>query len=113
MRLTSVGPIALGAAAVLLASCAPYRDPALPAAPRARTCDVATAAATTFGAARARLYAEQALRYQIVDLRGEMLQSGLRRVRPVHRAASCATSDPAGGPSAVHQCVVKVRLCGR
>ncbi len=95
-----------------LAACVPAPREisfAAPTRPRGLTCDTATANVATFGRAHAKLYSEQALAQRLVELRGYMFNSGIRRIHLVQKANAC---EPAGHFAGLHQCTARAQLCG-
>lgn len=82
---------------------------ATPTRPRGLTCDTATANVATFGRAHAKLYSEQALAQRLVELRGYMFNSGIRRIHLVQKANACESSGQFAG---LYQCTARAQLCG-
>jgi hypothetical protein len=103
-----VGPIT-GGVVLLCAGCAPVREPPLAPPPRGLICDKATSTVTNVGRATTSLYAQENLKHQVRDLRGDMVQAGVRRVRPVQMRTECRPA----GYGALTSCTAVVRLCGR
>ena len=85
------------------------REPALPAQPRGLFCDKVAATVANVGRGTAALYAEQNMRLQAQDLRGDMIRGGVRRVRLVQHRTECA----AAGWGSLTICTSVARLCGQ
>ena len=95
-----------------LAACAPApREVAFatPARPRGLTCDTATSNVATFGRSNAKLYSEIALKDKVSELRGYMLNSGIRRIRLVQKTNECGSG---GAFADFYQCTARAQLCG-
>jgi len=107
LRRTDV--LAIVVAVTGLSGCIPPREPVLPAQPRGLVCDRTTATVTSVGRATAALYAEQSVRQQAQEVRGDMIRGGLRRVRMVHARTHCAPT----GWSSLTTCTTVARLCGQ
>jgi hypothetical protein len=95
-----------------LAACVPAPQEisfATPKRPRGLTCDTATANVANFGRAHAKLYSEQALAQRLVELRGYMFNSGIRRIHLVQKANACDSDVHFAG---LYQCTARAQLCG-
>ena len=100
----------------ILSACAPapkemtFRTPPRP---QGLSCDTATANIVTFGRSTAKLYSEIALKNQLIDLRGYMFNSGLRRIQLVQQTNDCVAGSGGGIFTGVYQCTARAQLCGR
>lgn len=75
-----------------------------------QNCDETQAAATAASRRDAEAIAKRALAAQIVDLRGDLVASGLRRVRVADRTMRCRPYSLTGS---LVQCRATARVCGR
>jgi hypothetical protein len=94
--------------AAVMAACVPKRAQA-PLSP----CDVATGTATSYSRGIALARAERALRVQAVDARGDLVSSGVRRVKVLGVRRSCEPYRVFGASSGLVTCKVQAQLCGR
>jgi hypothetical protein len=76
-------------------------------------CETVTGTATSYGRAFALRNAERSFRTQVPDARGELLNAGLRRVRPGPKRATCKPYRLFGGTTSLVTCSVQARVCGR
>ena len=76
-------------------------------------CEEATAQVAAFGQTSARNFARAALKYQIDDLKGYMLQDGYRSVGVRSRRVDCHPYPLGGGITGLTQCIATARLCSR
>jgi hypothetical protein len=83
------------------------------AASRGPVCETASGQATSFGQSTARLYAEQSMRQQAGEIRGELLQSGLRRIRVGRSIADCQPLPGAFRGIGLAHCRSYAQVCGR
>lgn len=102
----SVG-VALIIVAAGVAACAKSRP--LPPAP----CDTVTGTATSYGRTISQRYAERDLARQLTDARGDLVSSGIRRVRVVARRSSCRPYSVFGAGTGLVTCTAQARVCGR
>jgi hypothetical protein len=109
MRQVRMGRVGLvGVAILALSGCAQNRqsvsyDP----------CDTVTGTAMNYGRTSTLRYAEMNFKSQVPDARGELLGSGLRRVRVGPKRASCRPYAFFGGGTAWTTCQVQAKVCGR
>jgi hypothetical protein len=102
----------IAASATLLGACGAVRQQqqqVVTVAP----CDTVSANATTYGRSRAALYAERNLRLEIADSRGDLVGSGLRRVRVIAKRTTCRPYTLFGTGTSLTSCTAVARLCGR
>ena len=104
-RMIGIGMIAL---AIVAASCVPKRAEA-PLSP----CDTATGTATSYSRGVALARAERSLRTQVPDARGDLVSTGVRRVRLVATRRTCEPYRMFGAGTGLVTCRVQARLCGR
>ena len=104
MRALCVMLVAFG-----LAACSTGRQQTAAVAP----CDTVTGTATNYGRAQAARYAEADLRRQLPDARGDLVGSGLRRVRVVAKRTACRPYALFSGASGMTTCAAQARVCGR
>ncbi len=97
------------AAALLLASCGSVRQQAADVAP----CDTVTGNGTAYGRHQARRHAEQNLAHQLPDARGDLVSSGLRRVRVINKRTTCKPYAIFGSATSLTNCTIQARICGR
>ena len=98
------------ACAAVMAACVPKRAQTTAAfAP----CDIATGTATSYSRGTALARAERGLRTQVPDVRGDLLASGVRRVRMAGTRRTCEPYRPFGTPTGLVTCKVQARFCGR
>ena len=100
-----MGLIAL---ATVLASCVPKRAEA-PLSP----CETATGSGTSYSRGVALARAERSLRTQVPDARGDLVSTGVRRVRVIATRRSCEPYRVFGTGTGLVTCKVQARLCGR
>lgn len=100
--------IGVMSAVIALSACAPPRAQA-PLAP----CDVATGTATSYSRGIALARAERALRTQTVDVRGDLISTGVRRVRLLGVRRTCEPYRLFGVGSGLVTCKVQAQMCGR
>ena len=109
MRTVAVSALLLGAA--LVSACG------LPKGSTGKAvrigCEEATAQVAASGQTSARNFAQAALKYQIQDLKGYMLQDGYRSVGVRSRRVDCHPYPLGGGITGLTQCIATARLCGR
>lgn len=105
MRVRCCAAVAIAA---LVAACMPTR-PEAPLSP----CDVATGTATSYGRGIALARAEASLRGKVPDARGELVSTGVRRVRVIATRRSCEPYTLFGRSTGLVTCRVQARLCGR
>jgi hypothetical protein len=99
---------------VVVSGCANVSAPARTvAASRGPACETATGHATSFGQSTARLYAEASMRQQAGEIRGELLQSGLRRIRVGRPTADCQPLPGAFRGIGLAHCRSYAQVCGR
>jgi hypothetical protein len=99
---------------LVLAGCAEYKaKKASFASAKARgpACEVASGMATSFGVYNSRLHASTALRHQVNEIRGEMIQGGLRRIRVTQPVFSCKPLS--GAFNGMAHCKAAAQLCGQ
>jgi hypothetical protein len=101
----AVGVLGLSSA---LVACVASR-PEAPLSP----CDTITGTATNYGRAYTTRLAEQSFRTQAPTIRGELVASGVRRVRVVAQRKSCVPYGVFGGSAGLVTCRVQARVCGR
>ena len=106
MRLRSMAILLL---AGMLGGCSVSRQPAADFAP----CDTVTGSSTSYGRALARRQAEQDFRQQFPDVRGDLINAGLRRVKVVRKRTTCRPYALFGGGTALTTCTAEARVCGR
>jgi hypothetical protein len=94
--------------ALTLGACVPKRAQA-PLSP----CDVATGTATSYSRGTALVRAERALRLQTIDARGDLVSSGVRRVRTSGTRRTCEPYRLFGAGTGLVTCKVQAQLCGR
>lgn len=104
-RMISLGTIALTG---IVAACVPQRAEA-PLSP----CDTATGTATSYSRGLALARAERSLRTQVPDARGDLVSTGIRRVRVVATRRTCEPYRVFGTGTGLVTCRVQARLCGR
>ncbi len=104
---------AVAVATMLLASCGSVRPTPKQNIAAIAPCDTVSASGTTYGQFRARQFAEKSLRFQIADLRGDLVSSGLRRVRVIAKRTTCRPYNVFGAGTSLTNCVAEARLCGR
>ena len=99
-----------------LAGCAslPMPDDRIAAQPqRGPVCDSAVGSATTIDATLARDYAQRAVLLQAGELRGELLDAGLRKVHLAGESTQCGPYALTGADSGLVTCTTQLRLCGQ
>ncbi len=105
-RTTNLGA-AIGVCTVI-GACVPQRAQA-PLSP----CDAATGTATSYSRGIALARAERALRVQTIDTRGDLVSSGVRRVKIIGVRRLCEPYRLFGTASGLVTCKVQAQLCGR
>jgi hypothetical protein len=101
-------------AAWLAGGCANLNGPKRStAAARGPVCETASGHATSFGQATARLYAETTMRQQASEIRGELLQGGLRRIRVGRSTADCQPLPGAFRGIGLAHCRSYAQVCGQ
>jgi hypothetical protein len=101
------------ACVLLLSACAQVNQPARTAAKRGPVCETASGHATSFGQANARLHAEASMRQQAGEIRGELLQSGLRRIRVSRSISDCQPLPNAFRSAGLAHCRSAAQVCGQ
>ena len=105
----------MAAAGIALGACA-SKQPEFafrtPPSAKAMSCDTATANVVTFGRSTGKLYADMALKNQIIDLRGYMFNSGLRRIQLVQQTNDCTPAFTGGMASSLYRCTARAQMCG-
>ena len=104
-RTLGIGMIALAA---VLSACVQKRNEA-PLSP----CETATGTATSYSRGIALARAERSLRTQVPDARGDLVSSGVRRVRVIATRRFCEPYRVFGAGTGLVTCKVQARLCGR
>jgi hypothetical protein len=113
LRQLTTSVMLLGAA-VLASGCANVSTSArTAAAKRGPVCETASGHATSFGKATARLHAETSMRLQAAEIRGELLQGGLRRVRVSRPAGDCQPLPGAFRGIGLAHCRSYAQVCGQ
>jgi hypothetical protein len=109
VKLLAAVPVAVA----LMAACA--KGPAGPAvtAKLGPVCETASGQATSFGRATAQLYAQAALRSQVAEIRGELLQAGRRRVRVSQPVNECQPLTGAFQGAGLAHCRAFAQVCAR
>jgi hypothetical protein len=109
VKLLAVVPVAVA----LMGACAKGpAGPALTAKP-GPVCETASGQATSFGQATAQLYAQTALRQQVAEIRGELLQTGRRRVRVSQPVNECQPLPGAFKGTGLAYCRASAQVCAR
>jgi hypothetical protein len=98
---------------VVVSGCANVNTSKRTAASRGPVCDTASGQATSFGQSTARLYAEASMRQQAGEIRGELLQSGLRRIRVGRATGDCQPLPGAFRGIGLAHCRSYAQVCGR
>jgi hypothetical protein len=101
------------AAVVLLTACGSVRQQSAQQRVEVAPCDTVTATGTSYGRHQARRHAEQNLRHQLPDARGDLVSAGLRRVRTVGKRTTCKPYSLFGGATSLTTCTIQARVCGR
>jgi hypothetical protein len=104
---------ALLGAALFVSGCANVNAPTRTAAKRGPVCDTASGQATSFGQSTARLYAQASMRQQASEIRGELLQSGLRRIRVGRPTGDCQPLPGAFRGIGLAHCRSYAQVCGQ
>jgi hypothetical protein len=103
--------------ALILSGCANGNHPEKSAqsvkTPRGPVCETASGHATSFGQATARLHAETSMRQQASEIRGELLQSGLRRIRVSRATGDCQPLPGAFRGIGLAHCRSYAQVCGQ
>jgi hypothetical protein len=100
--------------AVLLSGCANVNTTMQSTkAQRGPLCETASGHATSFGKATARLHAETSMRQQASEIRGELLQSGLRRIRVSRANGDCQPLPGAFRGIGLAHCRSYAQVCGQ
>jgi hypothetical protein len=107
---TSVVLLCVG---VVVSGCANVNTTKRAAASRGPVCETASGQATSFGQSTARLYAQASMRQQAAEIRGELLQSGLRRVRLGRSSADCQPLPGAFRGIGLAHCRSYAQVCGQ
>jgi hypothetical protein len=99
---------------VVVSGCANVSSPARKAAAsRGPVCETASGHATSFGQSTARLYAQASMRQQAGEIRGELLQSGLRRIRVGRATGDCQPLPGAFRGIGLAHCRSYASVCGQ
>ncbi len=101
--------LAAACACTIIAACVPKQRTQAPLSP----CDVATGSATSYSRGIALARAERALRVQAIDARGDLVSSGVRRVKVIGVRRTCEPYRLFTAGSGLVTCKVQAQLCGR
>ena len=82
-------------------------------APVRATCDIVVGTSTAYGRTLASRQAEQDARQQMPDARGDLVSSGVRRVRVVQKRTTCRPYALFSGATSLTTCTAEARVCGR
>lgn len=99
--------------ALLLSGCAQLSQPAHLTSRRGPVCETASGHATSFGRSNAQLHAETSMRQQAGEIRGELLQTGLRRIRISRSVADCQPLPSAFRGVGLAHCRSAAQVCGQ
>jgi hypothetical protein len=102
------GLILVALSATVLAACVAARRPSAP-----EPCDAITGTATFYGRAETLRRAERDFRSRAPDIRGDLVGSGVRRVRIVAQRRVCEPYRIFSAPTGLMTCKVQARVCGR
>jgi hypothetical protein len=102
--------VAVLMAGCAMAGCAGQQNSA--AKTRGPVCDEAVGRAVAAGTADARSFALGALKYQIQDVRGYLLQDGRRNINVQTQQVDCRPYPVGFGGTGLKLCVATARLCG-
>jgi hypothetical protein len=106
--------IAVLSATTIAAGCAQVGSNARTvAAKRGPMCETATGHATSFGRATSQLHAQSAMRQQAAEIRGELLQGGLRRIRVGRPTGDCQPLPGAFRGMGLAHCRSYAQVCGQ
>lgn len=98
---------------VVVSGCANVTSTKRTATSRGPVCETASGHATSFGPSIARLYAQASMRQQADEIRGELLQSGLRRIRISRSTGDCQPLPGAFRGIGLAHCRSYAQICGR
>jgi hypothetical protein len=102
--------------APLLVGCAKQGQQAASAQSAMRripACETASGQATSFGRSTAQLYAGNAMKAQVAEIRGELLQNGWRQIRVGRPRSECEPLPGAFRGIGLASCRSFAQVCGR
>jgi hypothetical protein len=107
--------VAILATTVVLGGCAKQggQQAASPAMRRGPACETASGHATSFGRSTSLLYAGTAMKAQVADIRGELLQSGWRHIRVGPTSSTCEPLPGAFRGIGLAHCRSYAQVCGQ
>jgi hypothetical protein len=97
----------------LLGGCAQLSQTAQVNSRRSPVCETASGHATSFGWSNAQLHAEASMRLQAGEIRGELLQTGLRRIRISRAISDCQPLPGAFRGIGLAHCRSAAQVCGQ
>jgi hypothetical protein len=101
-------------AAAVAAGCAQVGSNTRTVSPkRGPICETASGHATSFGRATSQLHAQTAMRQQAAEIRGELLQGGLRRIRVGRPTGDCQPLPGAFRGMGLAHCRSYAQVCGQ
>jgi hypothetical protein len=80
---------------------------------RGPVCETASGHATSFGRATSQLHAQSAMRQQAAEIRGELLQGGVRRIRIGRATGDCQPLPGAFRGMGLAHCRSYAQVCGQ